>query len=283
MSDSRTAWHARPEDLAAYGAGQVGEVQSASLETHLVRCGVCRETMSGLTPAADSDRRWERLVDVVDRPTPTLAERWGLGRWARGTTARVTWAAPTMRTAWVACVVVVALLPLLAAEISGLHTSITLLAMAPLAPVAAVALAYGTTADPAGELAAAAPRAGLRLVAQRALAVTVAAIPLGVGAGLLAGVPVLVALAWVLPGLALAALVLAVGTTRWDPTPVAVAAAGAWALAVGLPAPVWGVAARTVAATVAGPGVQGLSLAAAVTALLVTVARRDAIAYRRTR
>jgi hypothetical protein len=55
---------------------------------------------------------------------------------------------------------------------------VALLLVAPLAPGAAVAVAYREWADPAGELSLATPSAGLRLVAMRALVVSLVALPL---------------------------------------------------------------------------------------------------------
>lgn len=278
-----TAWHVRREDLAAYSAGAAGPVLAASCETHLVRCAACRATLADLADAVDpgaAERRWDRLADAIDRPSPGFADRVGLGPWLeRRPTARLTWASPAMRGAWLAGVVLVALLPLLAGTVAGVDAATALLAMAPVAPVVAVALAYRGAADPAGEIAAAAPLAGLRLVALRALAVAAGAVPLGVGVALAVGTPVQLALAWVLPGLALAGLVLVVGTTRWDPTPVAVVTSGLWALGVGVPGVAWG-AARVLAETIASPGVQVACLLALVAAVAVAVVRRDEVAYR---
>jgi hypothetical protein len=87
-----------------------------------------------------------------------------------------------------------------------------LLAVAPVVPVAGVALSYGAHADPLHEIAAATPSAGLRLVLTRTAAVLAVSLPLLTLAGLLvpsSGAPG--AAAWLLPGLALtlASLVLA--------------------------------------------------------------------------
>lgn len=284
VTGSTTQWHARAEDLAAYAAGRLTEVAAASVEAHLLRCPACRTTLADDASAAtDTDRRWAALAEAIDRPSRSAAERWGLLPHAAATAVRVTLAVPTMRAAWLAALALVVLLPLLAQAVAGIGMLTAMLALAPAAPVAAVALAYQPSVDPAGELAGATPRTGLRLVAVRALGVAVPAVPLGLAVGLASGIAWTHALAWVLPGLALAALVLAVGTTRWDPAPVAAVAAGAWALAVGLPTPVWHVAARAVTGTVSGPTVQLLSLAVAVAAAAVAVLRRDALSYRRTR
>jgi hypothetical protein len=121
----------------------------------------------------------------------------------------------------------------------------------------------------------------------RALAVSLLALPLALAALLavdaLAGdVPLRLAAAWVLPGLALAALVLLAGTTRLDPWDVALGLSGGWAVAV-----VATVTARrslrpeVFVDLVAAPAMQAAALAVAAIALTLTVVRRDAVTYRR--
>ena len=117
---------------------------------------------------------------------------------------------------------------------------------------------------------------------RRALLVGAGALPLVVGAAVLAGLPVTLALGWVLPGLALASLVLLSGSTRLDPTLVAGVLGGVWALAVGVPSAVRRSTAEVVADQVGGAPVQLACLAVALAAVALTVSRREHIAYRRT-
>ena len=84
-------------------------------------------------------------------------------------------------------------------------------------------------------MALAAPVAGLRIVSGRALLVAIGAAPVGIAAALLLGLPLQVALGWLLPGLALSTLVLLAGTTRVDPALVAGVLGAAWAVAVARP------------------------------------------------
>ena len=187
---------------------------------------------------------------------------------------------PALRGAWLGALVVLLLLPVAATALGGRLPLV--LAVAPLGPLAAAALAYQRTVEPAGELALAAPSAGLRIVSTRALLVAVPAIPVGVVAALVAGLPLTVALGWLLPGAALCALVLLAGTTRWDPATVAAVLGALWAVALCLPAAARRVPADVVADTVASSPVQLLALAVALAAAVTTVARRDAVSYRRT-
>ena len=262
-------WHADEEALREWARGSAAPVPAASLEAHLIRCDECRRRMAALAPSSpgsDVVRRWDALADVVDRPRRRLLPRLGLST-------------PALRTAWLGALLVLLVLPVVA-MLLGDRVPVVL-AGAPLAPLAAVALAYGRTVEPAGELALATPSAGLRVVAVRALLVAVPAVPVGVVAALAAGFPAAVALGWLLPGAALCALVLLAGTTRLDPAVVAASLGSAWAVAVFLPA-IRRVPADVVVDLVASTPVQLVALAVAVGAATTTVARRDTVAYRRT-
>jgi hypothetical protein len=250
-------------------------VLAASLESHLVSCATCRARLGALADVAERDRAWDRLADAIDRPSRSP---WIL---------RSAIATPLMMQAALAAVLLLGLVPLVAASAFGDSGLVALLVLAPLAPVAAVALAYRDGTDPSGELALAAPTAGLRLVAQRALLVSALTLPLAFAAlGAvdlwIEDVPVRLALAWCLPGLALSALVLLSGTTRLDPTVVALTASGGWTLFVATVVTVRRTLRPEVfAELVATPSVQLTALAVAVVAISLTVVRRDAIAYRR--
>lgn len=276
MSTHHPAWHADDQDLATYVAGGTPPVLAASLETHLMGCPDCRARLGTLSSPTEQELAWNRLADAVDRPSRSP--------WI----VRSAVATPAMLRAALLAVLLVGLVPLVATGAFGGAGLVTLLVLAPLAPVAAVALAYRDSSDPSGEMGLAAPSAGLRLVALRALLVSAVALPVALGLLIaadawLADVPLQVAFAWCLPGLALAALVLLSGTTWIDPVQVAVAASAGWALLVGAVV----VAHRTLepevfADAIAGSGVQAAALAVAVAAILLTVVRRDAVAYRRT-
>jgi hypothetical protein len=274
------AWHAADKDLLAYRAWACSPVLAASLETHLVRCGTCRASMGRLAGGDDTERRWARLADAVDRPSPSLLTRLGVTGGSDRGLVRATLATPAMKVAWAVSVLAVVLVPMIASLSGARGAPLLLMALAPLAPMAAVALAYREVADPAGEIALAASAAGVRLVAMRAAVASAPIVVLGLGTAILVDMPVPAAAAWLLPGAALAAVVLLAGTTRVDPAHVAVGLGALWAVAVASPARARDVAA--VVDTLAGPAVQATALAIAVTAVLLTVGRRDLVAYRRT-
>ena len=284
MSTRRTEWHIAEQDLADYLSGAGAAVQAASVETHLLGCDNCRDRLAHLEDGSDREQAWQRLTDVIDQPSRTLLGRFSLGdRFSRSSVAT-----PAMVQAALLAVLFVGLIPLGTALLVGDAGLVALLVLAPLAPVAAVAVAYRDWTDPAGEISLATPSAGLRLVALRALVVSAAALPLALVVLLavdrwVEDVQLQLAVAWCLPGLALAALVLLAGTTRVDPLHVAVAVSTGWAFAV--------VTAATVHRSLrpeifidilSSPAMQSAALVVALGALFLTVVRRDAVAYRRT-
>jgi hypothetical protein len=282
-NDRTPDWHADEQQLAGYLSGRAPRAVTASVEAHLLSCARCRHAVAARTDEAATTAAWDRLADAVDRPSPSLLGRLGGGH--RVTRSAV--ATPALLRAAVSAAALLGLVPLLAGFASGDAAVVVLLVLAPLAPVAAVAVAYREWADPAGEISLATSSAGLRLVAMRALAVSLLALPLALAALLavdaLAGdVPLRLAAAWVLPGLALAALVLLAGTTRLDPWGVALGLSGSWAVVVLATVTVRrSLRPEVFADLVAGPAMQAAALAVAVAALTLTVVRRDAVTYRR--
>ncbi|HEX5535333.1 MAG TPA: hypothetical protein VFX33_16460 [Actinomycetales bacterium] len=271
-----STWHAADEDLRRYASGEAGPVVQASLDAHVLRCATCQSRLAILAGAGETARRWERLADAIDVPSRSFLRPGNLGRMAL--------AAPSLRWAWLAALTAVVALPVLAGMLLETRSGALALqlALAPLVPVGAVALAYRDVADPAGEITLATPSAGLRLVAMRAFVVSVAAVPAGLLASTLVGIPLHLAAAGLLPGLALAAVVLLAGTTRVDPVLVAATLGGLWAVAVGAPSPLRGIAVARLAEALSSPAVQLTAVCVVAAALLLTLTRRDAVAYRRT-
>ena len=150
-------WHADEETLRAWAAGAAAPVLAASIEAHLLRCEECRLRTGALsrTTATTAYVAGPHSPTGIDRPAVPprcWASAWpppasdGLAR------PRSCCSSPCR--------------PLV--SVMGLRLPLVM-ALAPVAPLAAVALAYGRGAEPAGELALAVPTAGLRLVAARAL------------------------------------------------------------------------------------------------------------------
>ncbi|BFO21581.1 hypothetical protein SHKM778_79690 [Streptomyces sp. KM77-8] len=147
---------------------------------------------------------------------------------------RLLWAlGPAVRGAWLPAVLLVAAGAVALAYGSGLTDARPwLLALAPVVPVAGVALSYGPHADPMHEITAATPSAGLRLVLMRTAAVLAVSLPLlTVTGAVLPSSDAPNAAAWLLPGLALTLAALALAGFLGLRSATAVAG-GAWLCAV---------------------------------------------------
>ena len=252
-------WHADEETLRSWASGTAAPLLAASVEAHLLRCDECRRrtsTLSAHDTASDPVRRWDDLAERIDRPRSNPLLRLGL-------------ATPGLRAAWLASVLLLLALPVVV-TVLGVRL-----------PLFMALARDGHGAEPAGELALAAPTAGLRVVAARALLVALTAVPIGVGGALLLDLPTSVAFGWLLPGAALASLVALAGTTRLDPSVVAASLGSLWAVAVAWPAASRRLPADLVSQLVASATSRAVSWLGALAAITLTIARRDTVAYRR--
>ncbi|GAA3012638.1 zf-HC2 domain-containing protein [Streptosporangium longisporum] len=231
-----TQWHLPGELIERYTTGHLEAVQVMSVETHLMGCARCREAVpyerEWLTAG------WERIADAVDRPRPRpvarILRRCGVPEHVAVFLA----ATPALARGWlvavtatVAAAVAVAHLVDSTGAAWTVHPLLFFLTVAPVLPLAGIALAYGPRVDPVHETQAATPMAGSRSLLLRALAVLVCAIVLtGLATPLLPGPPGLAA-AWLLPALALTATTLALATRVAPPVSAAVLIV-AWSCAV---------------------------------------------------
>jgi hypothetical protein len=221
------AWHLDQDLAGRYVDGALGSVLIASVELHLMSCGDCRALLDPHVDRARLDAVWRAVVDRVERPRPSFVERLLHRLGMHESTARLVAATPSLRGAWIAATTVVLALALVAAHASPDGPAF-FLAVAPLLPVAGVAMAYGPESDPAYEIAAATPYSQLRLLALRtAVVVGATLLPAAVAGVLLPGAPIL-ALAWLLPALSLTAGTVAL-STRIRPHFAAAGLAAAWA------------------------------------------------------
>ncbi len=203
-----TPWHADDTLLAAYAEGRLDAARSASIEQHLTGCTRCRAV---LAPHADADllaRAWADTVDTLDRPRVTVFERALTGLGLPAPAARLAVGASAARRAWVLGCVLVAAFAIVARDAEG-RTAAMFLTAAPLVPLTGVALAYGRGSFPMHDVVAAVPYPRLRLVLLRCLPVLPMTALLLVVGGLVLPEATEAAL-WLLPGLALAALGLAI-------------------------------------------------------------------------
>lgn len=260
-----SAWHLDDDLLEDYVRGApLTPALTASADKHLENCTGCRARVAALSDAGRLQAVWAEVVDAVDAPRRSWAERLLVRLGVSASTARLVAMTPSLRASWLAGVAAALLLALAAAH-SGPRGVALFLALAPVLPVAGVALAFGPRSEPLHEVAVATPYSSFRLLLVRSAAVVGTTLVLAApAAALLPGSPWL-AVGWLLPALALVTTSLALAT-RVEPVVSSVALAAAW-LAVALP----GISPRFDPLLVASVGVQAgcLVLALAAGAVLV--------------
>jgi hypothetical protein len=220
--------HPNPTVIARYAdpGATLDEVTVWSVEMHLEDCADCRALVAGNT--TDDTRALLALIAAgVDRgiaagPAPAPRRRWAAARNRWLVWQLTPWL--TMTVAVLGCAV------LLQALQPGLPSLVALLA--PVAPLPAVAIAWSRRHDPAWELIAGTPAAGLAMLLRRTAAVLAVIVPALALASTRTGFSLALTL---LPCLAFTAATIALGAF----VGVRRAAAGlgaAWALAVVAPA-----------------------------------------------
>lgn len=265
MTTDTSGWHLDRELADRYGSGRVTGALAASVEQHLVGCPDCR----GLLVAEDArlDAVWAGIVEEVHAPRAGWLERALRGLGVTATTARLVAATPSLRGAWVLSVLVVLLLALLAGHASP-RGAVVFVALAPVLPLAGVALAFGQRFDPTLDIAAASPYSLVRLLAARtAFVIATTLLPAAALAPLLPG-NAWTSIGWLLPGLAMSALVLA-AARRVEPVTTAAVLAFGWMALVG-----WRTAADRPLLLEHGALVQLVSVAALAAALASLVLHR---------
>lgn len=266
-----TTWHVPAELVDAWVTGKVGPTVAASVEQHLTVCPACRSAVIApvvADAALDLDRVWSRIADQVEAaPTPPvgrLMTRLGM----RPSDALLLGAASAFTASWVAAIATIVALTFTMAVVRPSSAVAVYLVLAPLVPMAGVAAAYGREVDPIHELGVASPYPQLRLLLLRTAAVLVLSLPVTVVAGLALD-PWWVAVAWLMPGLALVALLLV--ATAWCLPGVAAGVVGVLWAAIAVTAYRFDKVLVLVGET--GLGVSAVTLVAGVVVLVV--ARRQ--------
>ncbi|MFF8191700.1 zf-HC2 domain-containing protein [Streptomyces bobili] len=260
--------HASMRIIDGYARGDtdIAADEVWALEAHLEACRVCRDRLSAAVTAeapavaALVATVWSGLEPQLSTAVPMPPRR----RWS----ARLSvWMTPVM-VPWLAMVVGVTLLALLL-DVAGTgsgEVSLVLL-LAPVLPVLGVAASWSRGLDPAYELTASVPRAGLYLVLRRTASVLAVVVPALLVGGWVTGVT---AAQWLLPCLAFTSTTLAlggvVGVTR-----AAVALVAVWAAVI--VAPTLAASRTPFALQTGGLPVWGLVLALGIG---VVIARRGA-------
>jgi hypothetical protein len=259
--------HASMRIIDGYARGDtdLAADQVWALEAHLEACGVCRDRLSAAVTAeapavaALVETVWSGLQGQL--PAGPLPRR-------RRRAARLSgWVTPAM-VPWLAMVGSVTLIALLLDLVGPGSGEVSLvLLLAPVLPVLGVAASWSQALDPAYELTASVPRAGLYLVLRRTASVLAVVIPAllvgGWATGLMVG-------QWLLPCLAFTSAALALGTVV-GVTRAVVALTSVWAAVV--VAPTLATSGTTFALQRDGLPVWGLIL---VLSIGVVIARRGA-------
>ncbi|MEV4113801.1 zf-HC2 domain-containing protein [Nonomuraea sp. NPDC049695] len=224
----RTSRHVPGHLLARYLSGGLDPARATFVDAHLATCAHCRAAVPA-DPVWLAESR-EAIAAVVGRQELTLLERALVRMGVPEHVSRLLAATPTLSRSWLLSVIFVLVFAVTVARLWSAHGEglLVFLVVAPVLPLAGIALAYGRHVDPAYELLAATPAAGPRLLLVRACAVLAAAVVLtGAATPLIPGMTV----TWLLPALFLAACCLALSGRV--PMPVAAAVpAGAWLAAV---------------------------------------------------
>ncbi len=274
-------WHVSDHELERYSNHAIPTFARASVEAHLLDCDQCRSavTLKSASPErmADVDQMWSRIADRIDVTKRPLR--------SSTTALQVSTSSPLLLLATFAVAFGVIVSVAIASAVAPRASLPLFVMLAPLAPVLGAVLAFQTGIDPAGQLARATPLASGRLPFLRAMlscgaalvAVAVSSVFVPVGLGDVA--------VWLLPGLALTSLVVAI-STWFDPSRVALLLIGGWAVAVS--AWSWGSRPRGVPLDLADfgaeqPSVQICLIAVTVCSAAVALVRRNELPVWRSR
>jgi hypothetical protein len=230
--DDVAAWHADGEVLVAYRDGLLDVAGRWSVEAHLTSCAACRLQARALVDPARLRRMRSALIDAVDVPRAGVVERLLVRVGVPDPTARVLAATPALRGSWLLALAVTLAFAVLAAWVSrGADATLWFLCVAPLLPMAGIAVAYGPGIDPTYEIGLAAPLGSFRLLLLRAASV------LGTSTLLAAAATITLpgfgwsAAGWLLPSLGLTVGSLALATVV-EPLRAVGITTGAWVIAV---------------------------------------------------
>jgi hypothetical protein len=208
-----TMWHVEDEMLVRYAEGDLDEPRIFSIEAHLLSCEICRGALAQQASAERLEHMWGEVLEAVESPRPGPVERLLQALGVREHTARLLSATPSLRLSWFLAVAMALGFSVVAAHAKPNDAGqLLFLCVAPLLPVAGVAVAFGPGVDPTYEIGVASPLKNFNLLMTRAVAVLLSTT-------ILAGMSALflpsldwTAAAWLLPALGLTATTLALAT-----------------------------------------------------------------------
>ncbi len=220
-------WHVSDHELERYAHHTIPTFVRASVESHLLECDRCRSTFTLVhapqVRGLGADEMWARITDRIDVTRRPLR--------SSTTALQVSTSSPLLIVATLAVALGVLVSVAIASAVAPRASLPLFVMLAPLAPVIGAVLAFQTGIDPAGQLAEATPLASGRLPFLRALLSGGAALVAVAVSSMFVPVGLDDVAVWLLPGLALTALVVAIST--WvDPSRVAVLLVAGWVVAV---------------------------------------------------
>lgn len=229
-------WHVDSSLLERYISADLDDVRAASIEAHVIACSECRARLATDVDPVRIARVWHEVKDSIDKPRRRVVETLLVKVGMREYSARLVAATPSLTGSWFAAVAFALAWAVVAAR-AGTRGVLAFLVVAPLIPLAGIALSFGPRIDPTYEVSVAAPMHGLRLLLLRAGCVLASTIAL-VGIASI-GLPDIgwKAAAWLLPALAVSLATIALAT--WlDPLVAAGIVAFVWVASTSL-SPLW--------------------------------------------
>lgn len=236
------SWHVEVDLLDRYAAGSLPEAAAWSVETHVAGCAACRGVLNDAPPGPVSsmvgDERlaavWAEVDDRVrltSRPrTERLLDHLGVP----DHDARLLAATPSLTASWLLAVGSVLGAAVLGAWVAGPArpgSTFLFLLVAPLVPLAGVAVAFGPRVDPTHDLAVVAPMGSARLLLLRSVAVVGTSLLLATLGALALPIWGWSSVAWLLPALGLVTAALA-AATRCSPSTAGIVLGTGWVVAV---------------------------------------------------
>lgn len=270
-------WHVDTRTAERYLEQTLDATDAASVESHVLMCEQCRTELgasAGQIDEAALSIAWAEIVEHLDRPALGWVERLLHGFGCSDVLTRVVAATARARFSFLVAVSLSLFLAIVAAQSPYERYFGIFLVIAPLGPLVATAGAFGSWSDPVHELARTVPTSALRILLVRvaasvvpSIALTALSIPWLIDRGWLA-------VAWLLPSLALAFGALALSS--WvSIEAAALALGGLWiSVPMALRLPV-----RELIELMARP-TQLTSLFAIAAAIAITLARRNSFDYR---
>jgi len=161
------SWHVDRSLLERYITADLDDVRAASIEAHVIACPECRARLATGVDLARVERVWHEVRDSIDKPQRRVIETLLLRCGMRDYSARLVAATPSLTGSWFTAVAVALAWAVVAAR-AGTRGVLFFLVIAPLIPLAGIALSFGPRIDPTHELSVAAPMHGLRLLLLRA-------------------------------------------------------------------------------------------------------------------